>query len=329
MTRTVVVLVFFVSGLSLAVSHVSAQSVIPLIVAPARQQITINPGEEAQVSIKFYNQGNSPVSGLVKVADFIVEDDKGTPRLIDTAGQASPRYSASQWVALPFDRMTIAANDKAVVQFSLKVPTSAHAGGRYAAVYFEPVAPFTEPGASGASITPRIVSLLYIRVSGQITENAFISGMFAKSFQEFGPIGVSGQIMNNGDYHIRPRGMFTLTDGFGGLVEQSNLKESNIFPDMATSFLTTLGQKWMVGKYKINLNATYGEKGLAMSKSIDVLVFPWRATIIVLLALFILYIFGKGIYGTFVKRESNLEAELAKERNEIEKLKGQLKDKDS
>jgi len=303
-----------------------AQTVLPLTVGPARQQITINPGEETEMSVKFYNQSDAPISGLVKVADFIVDNNDGTPSIVENAEQGSPKFSASQWVELPFDRMTIAANDKAVVQFTLKVPSDAKAGGRYAAIYFEPVSPFAQPvGESGASITPRIASLLYIRVSGQITENAFVSGLFAKSFQEFGPVVVTGQINNAGDFHIRPRGVFTLTDSLGGLVEQMNLKESNIFPDAARMFTATLGQKWMFGKFKVNLTASYGEKGQVLNNSLYVWVIPWRAIIIVVLALLILFLLGKALYKSTVSREVTLEEELSKEREEIEKLKKQLK----
>ncbi len=325
MTKKILGTLLVTLSLAFAV-QTHAQTVLPLTVGPARQQITINPGEETQLSVKFYNQADSPISGLVKVADFIVDDDQGTPRIIENAEQASPKFSASQWIELPFDRMTIAANDKAVVQFNLKVPADAKAGGRYAAIYFEPVSPFAQPvGESGASITPRIASLLYIRVSGPITENAFISGLFAKSFQEFGPIVVTGQINNTGDFHIRPRGVFTLSDGLGSLVAQTNLKESNIFPDAARSFTTTLGQKWMFGKFKVNLAASYGEKGQVLNNSLYVWVMPWRAMIIVVLALIILFLLGKALYKNTISREVTLEEELSKEREEIEKLKNQLK----
>lgn len=325
MTKKILGTLLVTLSLAFAV-QTHAQTVLPLTVGPARQQITINPGEDTQLSVKFYNQSDSPISGLVKVADFIVSDDQGTPRIIENAEQASPKFSASQWIELPFDRMTIAANDKAVVQFNLKVPADAKAGGRYAAIYFEPVSPFAQPvGESGASITPRIASLLYIRVSGPITENAFISGLFAKSFQEFGPVIVTGQINNAGDFHIRPRGVFTLSDSFGSLVEQTNLKESNIFPDAARTFTATLGQKWMFGKFKVNLTASYGEKGQALNNSLYVWVMPWRVMIIVVLALIILFLLGKALYKNTISREATLEEELSQEREEIEKLKNQLK----
>lgn len=311
-----------------SLGSVMAQNAIPLTVGPARQQISLNPGEEAQVAVKFYNQSEMPLSGFVKINDFVVEDDAGTPRIVEDATQASPKYSASMWMTLPFDRMTIAANDRTVVQTTIKVPQDARPGGRYVAIYFEPTTPLAEPVTeAGTSITPRIASLLYIRVQGPISENAFISSLFAQSFSEYGPINVTAQITNKGDYHIRPRGIFTLSN-FLGTVEQINMKEANIFPDALRTFTTSIGSKWMFGKYTINLSAVYGEKLLNTEKSVTIWVFPWRATLVVLLSLFILYLIGKSLYKSFIQREVSLEEELARERQEIEKLKQELHKRD-
>jgi hypothetical protein len=323
--RTLFALLISVVCFASYAPYSQAQSVLPFTISPARQQITINPGEEAQLSVKFYNQSDVPVSGLVKVADFIVDDDKGTPRIVEDVSQASPKYSASEWITLPFDRMNIAANDKTIVQATLKVPQDARPGGRYAAIYFEPTTAIAQPvGEAGASITPRIASLLYIRVQGPMTEYAFISNMFSRSFYEYGPIEVTAQITNKGDYHVRPRGTFTLSNAFGGMIEQTSVKEANIFPDALRSFTATVGTKWMAGRYKISLNTLYGEQMKAADRSIYVWVFPWRAAIVVVLGLLILWIIGRSIYKNIVMKEMTLEEELSHDRAEIEKLKKQL-----
>ena len=320
MLLTTVTMLFIASS-----AHAQAITTLPLTVGPARQQIAVNPGEEAQFTVKFYNQSDTPVSGYIKTADFMVDDDLGTPRLIENGAQASPKFSASVWVTLPYDRMTIAANDKVAVQATLKVPANARPGGRYVALFFEPVSPFaTQVTESASGIVPRVASLLYVRVNGPITENAFISNLFAKSFSEYGPIEVTAQIANNGDYHIRPRGSFTISNILGGVVQQSPLKEENIFPDAVRAFSTSIGEKWMMGQYKITLNALYGEKNQVMERSINVLVFPWRVASVTLLTLVILGIIGRAVYKNIVVKEASLEEELSTEKKEIEKLKKEL-----
>ena len=322
----IITLALFTSHYSLAtISH--AQQSIPLTGGPARQQITIDPGEATSFAVKYYNQSEISLNGVVSVADFVVDSTDGSPRIIDNIDQANPKFTASKWVTLSLDQITIAPNDRIIVSGSLSVPKDARPGGRYVTVYFEPaIGTPTSVGADGGAtgIAPRIASLLYIRVNGPITENAIISQMFAKSFYEYGPIEITANIINNGDYHIRPRGTFTLINPLGGVIEQTSLKEVNIFPDALRIFTATVGEKWMMGRYKITLNAFYGEKAQVIERSVYVWVFPWRVGVIVLLTLIILGIIGRAIYKNIIVKEATLEEELSQEKKEIEKLKKQL-----
>ena len=304
-----------------------AQSILPLTVGPARQQIVVDPGEQASFSIKFYNDSDTTISGIIKVADFIVQDKDGSPRIIDDVSQASPKYAASTWITLPFDRTTISAEDKVTVQASLVVPKDARPGGRYVTVYFEPSVGVPEPVGNDTTqgVAPRIASLLYIRVAGPITENAIISNLFTKSFYEYGPVSVTAEILNRGDYHIRPRGILTLTDPLGSVLEQTSLQEVNIFPDAARSYENKLGTKWMIGRYKINLVASYGEKGQALERSIYVWVFPWKIATMILLFVIILILLARNAYKRIIVKENVLEAEIRSEKAEIEKLREELK----
>ncbi len=324
--KSATILAFAVIVTGIFSQSVSAQSAIPLTVGPARQQITINPGESTSFAVKYYNQSDIPLSGVVNVADFVVDSTDGSPRIIDNVEQANPKFAASKWVTLSLDQISIAPQDRIIVSASLSVPKDARPGGRYVTVYFEPsIGTPTSVGQGGATgIAPRIASLLYIRVNGPITENAIISQMYAKPFSEYGPIDVTANIINNGDYHIRPRGVFTLTNPLGAVIEQSNLKETNIFPDALRIFTSTVGEKWMMGKYKVTLSATYGEKAQVLEKSVFIWVFPWRVALVVVLTLIILGIIGRAIYKNIILKEASLEEELSEEKKEIEKLKEQL-----
>src|SRR4030066_66559 len=90
-------------------NKVKAQSLLPLTVSPARQEFSINPGEKTVINVTFFNRGESAISGLIKVADFIVDNPDGTPPIIDNASQASPKFSASTWLILQSDKMSIAS----------------------------------------------------------------------------------------------------------------------------------------------------------------------------------------------------------------------------
>lgn len=315
-------------GLMVKPGLTTAQDVLPLTVGPARQQIIVNPGEQAAFTIRYYNQSDTNIAGLVKVADFVVQDKEGSPRIVDDATLASPKYSGSAWVTLPADRISIPAQDKTTLQASLSVPADARPGGRYISVYFEPAIGVPQAlGAQsmGTGTAPRIAALIYVRVAGPITESAMVSNMFAKSFYEYGPIEVTSEILNRGDYHIRPRGVISISDTLGGIADQSPLKEENIFPDAARSYLNTLGTKWMVGRYKISLVGTFGEQGQALERSIYVWVFPWKVATVILLSIIITILLFRNFYRKIVMKEATLEQEIEHEKEEIEKLREELK----
>lgn len=317
-----------VCGFMVKPQNTKAQDILPLTVGPARQQIIVNPGEKANFVVRFYNQSDAAMTGIINVADFTVTDTQGSTRIIDDAALASPKFSGAAWVALPYDRVTIPAQDKITVQASLDVPKDAKPGGRYVSVFFEPVVGTPQAvgnESAGTGIAPRIASLLYIRVAGNITEKASVINMFTKSFYEYGPVTVDSEVLNSGDYHIRPRGVISMSDAFGGVVDQSPLKEENIFPDAARSYENILGTKWMAGRYKLTLVASYGDKGQALERSVFVWVFPWKVATVTLLFIIILFLLVRNMYRRLVVKEATLEDEIAHEREEIEKLREELK----
>lgn len=306
-----------------------AQQSIPLIVSPARQEILLDPSEKTSVNVKFLNQGDTPISGFIKVADFLVDNTDGVPRIIDDASQASPKYSASTWITSSTDKITIASKDNVQLQFSIQVPQNARPGGRYVAIYFEPegIVPqnkgTNQEAGSGTSI--RLASLLYIRISGDITEKAIASRFFANPFSEFGPIMVETDILNRGDYHIRPKGVLALINPFGSMIAQIKIKEENVFPDTLRTFKSEIGKKWMFGRYKLALTAGYGNTGQSITRSLYIWIIPWRIILIIILSLFILWFIFKNMKKRGSSDNQYLKSQLEIEKQEIEKLKNQLK----
>lgn len=326
--KKIIALILFVSWSLFLIPFANAQSTLPLVVMPARNQIEVDPGERTAITINFFNQSDDPVSGFFKVADFIVEDSQGTPKFIENPIDAPVKYSASRWLTLPYDKATLPAHDKVAIQTDILVPADAHAGGRYVAVFFQQgntLAKPTSDNEAGSGTNLRIASLIYIKVRGEITEKAIVSRFFTPSFFEYGPVKVTTDVLNLGDYHVAPRVSLTLTNVFGGFVDQRLLKVQNIFPESSRNYVTELGAKWMIGKYKVNLTGSYGETGQALTATSYVWVFPWRIALAVVLTIFIMILIANNFYKNIIVKETNLEDELKKEHEEIEKLKQQLR----
>jgi len=303
------------------------QSGGPITAAPARQEITIKPGEKSAFVIKFFNQGDQSVSGPIQVADFIVEDNEGTPTFIEGPNTISPKYAAASWVTLPYDRVTIAAKDSVIIQASIQAPEDAQPGGRYLAVFFEPGGKLAneEDSVNNEAETPvavRLAGLVYIRVAGPVEENAYVTQLTTPRFLEFGPITTTTEILNRGNYHIKPKGTITLTSMFGKQVDQQLIDEKNIFPETSRLYENKVGTEWMFGKYRIDLNASYGESGKVLTATVFTWVFPWRMIATIILALVAIILLISLLYHKIKKRQQELE-------EKVEQLEEQLEEKSS
>lgn len=302
----------------------SAQQSLPLVVYPAKIQLEVSPGEKTGVTINFLNQSEIPLSGYFRIADFIVINNKGTPEIIESKEMANNRYTASSWFSSLYDRGTIPANEKLSFLTYITVPKDATAGGRYVAIYFEPTPELTQPktGAEKATaISTRIASLVYIKVKGDIKEEAKITQFFASNFQEYGPVKVVTEILNLGNYHITPQAKLTLINPFGKVIDEQKLTPLNIFPERSRVYENELGKKWLIGRYQVKLTGTYGEKNLPLSANVYLWVFPWKVAIIIILAIIILILLVRHFLTQSPQKEKELLTLLEREKKEIERLK--------
>ncbi len=311
-------------------SKVSAQSAIPLVVAPARQSLEADPGTSAGFVVRFYNTGIDAISGTFKVADFIVDNKEGSPTFIEGPETLSNRYAAADWVTLSTEKGTIPEGGMVAVNGRIDIPENANPGGKYFAVFFEPTANLSEDGSESkqeSSVSVRIAGLVYLKVSGAISENAQVINFGAPKFLEYGPVKVLTEIRNSGDYHITPKGQVVIKNMFGKEVAKVDLPETNIFPGASRTIMTELGKKWMIGKFTANLDAVYGESEKALTASLSFWVFPWKVATIVALAIIIIVLVVLIITNKLSKKQKELVEELTEEKKELDKLKETLKDK--
>jgi uncharacterized membrane protein len=336
MKKTALVISIFLvlSGSIVLARRANAQQILPLTVIPPKQEMLINPGESYSTTVKFENLGTTPVSGAISVLDFIVTDTHGTPVFLDNpqvigTTTIPEKYSAAKWIKLYTDRMTISANDNVSLPITINVPKNAAPGGRYAAVLFAPVGSLTLGNPTSAGETPisvRIASLLYIRVAGPITEKATVVKFQAPTFLEYGPVSITTEILNQGDYHITPQGSVSITNMFGRVVSTSALDTKNIFPGTSRDYVNSLGEKLMFGKFTVTLAATYGDLGQPLTSTLTMWIFPWKTATAILLAIIIIILLIVMWYKKVIKKEAKLVEQLKEEKTELETLKEKFKD---
>lgn len=304
-----------------SVLEVKAQDRLPLVVAPARQTIAVDAGTTTDMQIKFFNESISPMSGNIKAVNFVVNNDDGSPTLLED--------EVIDWVKLPYDKATIASGDVLRVNFKVTIPEDTAPGGRYFAVIFEQVGQLPDPTSANEqamAVSPRIVGLVSIRINGPVTESAFINNYKVPVFLQFGPVPVSFEILNKGGYHITPVGQIELKNYFGNTVAQTVLEAKNIFPEARRVYEEELGAKWMFGKYTANLTTSYGETGKVLTDSSSLWIIPVYPIMAIVLLIAIITLVITLIYKQFKSKQVKLEEKLEEEITELESLKDKFKD---
>ena len=314
----------------LAFNLVHAQDTAAYTVFPAVQDIKVTPGVKTRAQVQFRNNSDQLTIGTVKVADFIVVDKKGTTQIIEDP-TLKPTYSASSWITLSdTTNVAIPSRESVLITLYINPPPVLTSCGYYALVYFEPNTAAlnhlgTNQGAT-TNVSTKIAALLNFVVSGRkCIENITISQVNFPNFLEYGPIPLSIDLANNGDIHLSPTGYASLSNLFGSYVDQQNLPDLRIFPGKIKNYSLTLGHKWMFGRYKITLLASYGSNNQRLTDTMYVWVFPWRVMLVVLLGLIILFTLGRNFYSKLMKKEAVMEEEIAEEKAEIEKLREALR----
>lgn len=319
--QSLIIFILIVVLYSLFTRTINAQARIPLIVAPARQTVAIDPGKVENLQIKFFNESISPITGNIKVVDFIVTGKDGAPILLED--------QVNDWVKLPYERASIPSGEVLRINFKVQVPVNAIPGGRYAAIIFEQTGQINQSSntESASAVSSRIVGLVSIRVNGPIVESSFVNVFKLPKFLEFGKIPVYLEIMNKGGYHINPKGQITLTNWMGKEIERTTLEDKNIFPNAKRVYETELGKTWMFGRYKVGLIASYGETGKTLIANDFVWIIPVTAIAIVIFSILIIILAIYLATRKFKAKQEVLEERLEEEITQLENIKNKFKDK--
>jgi len=275
-------LVYLVILLGLAAARpASAQQITKMTVSPPRLQARVNPGQVLQKTIKIHNGGDSEMALQIKIKDFIVSDDKGTP--LPVQAKVARKWAASTWIQASPMKFIIRPGQTKMIDVAIVVPNNANPGGHYAVLFFQPVGSGVEKETASA-VMPSVGSLFYLTVPGNIKENAFVVRMNAPRWVEYGPVKITSEIENLSDVHIRPRGTVRIYNWFGKLNSTLKLGEKNIFPGTVRRYDNTWQQHFGFGKYRATLAAGYGQRGQALTATIFFWVIPWHIILAIILA---------------------------------------------
>ena len=138
------------------------------------------------------------------------------------------------------------------------------------------------PVDSGAVVASRVGSLVLLRVSGNVNENATVESFKAsKDYYPKSPVDLELRLKNNGNNNIKPTGTIVITNIFGQKVAELPIEGLNVLP----SAIRKMDTQWkftslLANRYTATLVATYGQGNNSLSASTSFYVFPKFVAII-------------------------------------------------
>jgi len=261
---------------SLSVSTVFAQGA-GVRISPAVIEETLEPGVVRTFTLEIENLNNVEQQYFLFTRNISGVADGGAPIFADS-NLDSTGYALADWITLPVGDVTLQAEEKQSIDFTLSVPADAkcsHFGG----VFVSAAPPKMEN--SGAAVGYQVANIVSIRVTGDCEEVAsirqFSTGKFLYGSQN---IDFNVRIENNGDVLVRPTGPLEVFNSLGRKVGAVTFNDgrSGVFPGRTREFtdLQWVGDAVGFGRYEAVLSAVYGEVGArkTMSSTVTFWVLP-------------------------------------------------------
>ena len=297
-----------------------ARPAAALTIVPPSLEFPADPGQKITTKVKLFNEESTPIAVFSSTANFTAKDEQGDP---DFTFQDTPTDLAS-WIQVGAGPFTLASGDRVEIPVTIQVPTNAEPGGHYASLFFG-TDPSLKPENGGqVSIRSLIGTLVILRVSGQVTEQASLK-TFAVNGKtttfSHGPVNFDVRVQNSGNVHVRPSGSLLIKNMWGRTVATVplNSTEGAVLPNSIRKFSVTWGEaaaskgffgqvaaEWHhfnLGMYSAELDGAYGSTKKSLSGSVTFLMFPWHLllieAIVVLILLFVL-IFGIKRYNSMI-----------------------------
>lgn len=316
MNKTKIFLGILLVSALIYVPSARAEQQLTTTAIPPKVELKGDPGQTLTATLKVRNDSQETQNFTVSVEDFVVTDNQGTPIPVTTS--ANNRWSLATWITSP-QFIPVDAGGTQIINISVKIPMTALPGGHYAMLTYTPNAQARagDLKQTGNVITSRVGTLIYVIVSGPVTENATITKFSVPKFLEQGPVEFTGTIESLSDIHVNPKGTITIMNPLNSKVAEINVDAGNIFPETSRDFNAIWNQKWGWGRYKADLNLAYGAAGSLITATIFFWLFPIRLVIYSLIALISVLI----IIIALNKRSRKHQEELEKE---VEELKEEL-----
>lgn len=319
-----------------------------LTLSPPRVEFEADPGTSVLGKIKLINDEGQDKILYSSFENFEAKGETGTPSFIEST------EDLAGWITTD-KKIILKAGEETVINYYINIPTEAEAGGHFAAIFWNTSPPENTQIAVGA----KIGMLILLRVSGDIREEGGILEFSTKNNQKFYnslPVDFYYRFQNSGADRAKPNGEIKIKNIFGLVSERINANpvDGNVLPqsirrfetswgnfknekiinseeseNFVVQFLNNVKNQWSnfaFGKYKANLNITYGSQNIPASAYVNFWVVPWHLLLVIILILVILILLSRrqiSKYNKWIVQKAiqNIESSQPEDMEKIENNK--------
>lgn len=291
-----------VIGLFLIVASclmIGIQQTSAMMVSPVMYDVQIDQGASIEREIQLKNDTKQKAFYTISSENFISQGEDGGQMYLPNSNYED----LASWMSWSKEKIVVDPGATVRVPIKIQVPNSAEPGGHYATVFISRVSEGEEKDSVG--MTEQIGVLFLVRVSGEVTERAYITSFELRGSSDETnrlPAIFDVRIQNDGSVHIRPEGYIVITNMLGKVVAKIplNQKEGAVLPsgtrrfestwkkqgnaDYGTGFWNEVKAEWSqfsIGRYTAEIQAVYGSRMQQFPRLKEVIwIFPWHLFLI-------------------------------------------------
>lgn len=228
-----------------------------LLMEQSRVHVTVTPGETVVDAMYIHNTGQHDADIRVYWQDFEYLPPYDGKKQFTQPGTSA--YSLGDWISYSPQVLTIPAQGKREIRYTLKVPPDAQ-GGYYGVLFFEQALTAAAQN-TGVNIITRLGSLFYVETvdsdKSARVDNIRIQDEFLK-----------GDFTNAGNVYQFPKGVYYLVDEDGVAVDRGTMETLYVMPGATAEFMVVINQQLAVGDYTMVVTFDQGG-GKSIVKEID------------------------------------------------------------
>lgn len=279
--------VFLVLGFLILPSLVAHAQTAGIEISPAVVEDRASPGDTYNFTLRVTNNTGEAKSFYLDKKDIRGVDNRGVPIFAEEGERTG--YELSSWVSLPQSSITLADGDSVTIPYTISVPGNATPGAHFGGIFVATEQPKLRE--TGAAVGAKIGSIISLRISGDIEEEArFREFVTDKMLYNEPVVDFEMTVENLGNVLLRPHGLVEVSDMFGKQVASLRVNETgaSLFPKSDRLYVTTWEyDRFAFGRYQAVVSLVYGEDSRkTISSTTSFWVLPLKPILIALGSIF-------------------------------------------